>query len=361
MNNYKYILEPYKPGGRNRYACPNCGKQKVFTRYVGTETGEYLADYVGKCNRSDNCGYHYTPGNYFQDNPSIKTYTKLSEMNTTGIRSVTKSIIPLPKEYFLKSRTQYDKNNLIGFLLKHFDSKTVTQIITKYHIGTSDFWPGSTVFWLIDSIGKILGGQVVQFDIDSGSTVKAKLSDGSIRRHTLPIYYAIKKTMQTKNQGIPEWLVKYEAHGEKFPIPFGLHLIKTKPSHVIGIVEAPKTAIICDAFYPRFTWMAIGSLSYLNAERIKELKSYPIVLFPDASEAGTAYSTWEQKAQELGRLGFQVKVSDLLEKMISSSQAKEGMDMADAIIQANRKEEDHSDNPFFLYAQEMDDFIEQMK
>ena len=29
----------------------------------------YINDNVGKCNRLDKCGYHYTPHQYFTDNP----------------------------------------------------------------------------------------------------------------------------------------------------------------------------------------------------------------------------------------------------------------------------------------------------
>ena len=40
----------------------------MFTRYIDTETNQYIADDVGKCNRLDKCGYHYTPKQYFSDN-----------------------------------------------------------------------------------------------------------------------------------------------------------------------------------------------------------------------------------------------------------------------------------------------------
>ena len=32
----------------------------------------YINDKVGKCNRLDKCGYHYTPRMYFEDNPWLK-------------------------------------------------------------------------------------------------------------------------------------------------------------------------------------------------------------------------------------------------------------------------------------------------
>ena len=32
----------------------------------------YINDDVGKCNRIDKCGYHYTPHQYFEDNPHLR-------------------------------------------------------------------------------------------------------------------------------------------------------------------------------------------------------------------------------------------------------------------------------------------------
>ena len=33
----------------------------------------YVNDRVGKCNRLDKCGYHYTPHQYFEDNPWLRS------------------------------------------------------------------------------------------------------------------------------------------------------------------------------------------------------------------------------------------------------------------------------------------------
>ena len=42
-------------------------------RYIDTENNNaYIADNVGKCNRLDKCGYHYTPRQYFEDNPWLR-------------------------------------------------------------------------------------------------------------------------------------------------------------------------------------------------------------------------------------------------------------------------------------------------
>ena len=69
MTQYRYQLEKYR-GRSTRHVCPQCGRKNVFTRYVDTENNNiYISDNVGKCNRLDKCGYHYTPHQYFTDNP----------------------------------------------------------------------------------------------------------------------------------------------------------------------------------------------------------------------------------------------------------------------------------------------------
>ena len=74
MNEHRYILEPYN-GMKTRYRCPSCNhREKTVSLYIDTETGEYLSPSVGRCNRESNCGYHYTPKQYFQDNGIKKEF-----------------------------------------------------------------------------------------------------------------------------------------------------------------------------------------------------------------------------------------------------------------------------------------------
>ena len=64
-NNYRYQLERYRGRG-SRYTCPQCGRKQSFTRYIDTYN-IYINDNVGKCNRLDKCGYHYTPRQHLTD------------------------------------------------------------------------------------------------------------------------------------------------------------------------------------------------------------------------------------------------------------------------------------------------------
>lgn len=76
MENFRFILEPYNRYQRNRYTCPSCGKHREFTRYIDTQGAISFPEYVGKCNRINNCGYHYTPAMYFDEHPECKEYNK---------------------------------------------------------------------------------------------------------------------------------------------------------------------------------------------------------------------------------------------------------------------------------------------
>ena len=72
MNQYRYQLERYRGRG-SRYVCPKCRRKYSFTRYIDTYNNNiYINDSVGKCICLDKCGYHYTPRQYFEDNPWLR-------------------------------------------------------------------------------------------------------------------------------------------------------------------------------------------------------------------------------------------------------------------------------------------------
>jgi hypothetical protein len=63
---FKFILQPYT-GQNSRTTCPACQKKNQLARYIDIEAKAPLADHVGRCNREVNCGYHYTPKQYFEE------------------------------------------------------------------------------------------------------------------------------------------------------------------------------------------------------------------------------------------------------------------------------------------------------
>ena len=95
---YRYQLEKYRGRG-TRYNCPQCGRKYTFTRYIDTHNGNtYVNERVGKCNRLDKCGYHYTPRQYFEDNPWLR-YKEIYIHTIHRVLYVCKCVNTPPKPY----------------------------------------------------------------------------------------------------------------------------------------------------------------------------------------------------------------------------------------------------------------------
>ena len=69
MSEHTYSLQKYS-GLKSRHTCPGCGKKHCFTLYVD-ENGDILDPSVGRCDHESACGYHYTPKEFFHDNPDL--------------------------------------------------------------------------------------------------------------------------------------------------------------------------------------------------------------------------------------------------------------------------------------------------
>ena len=65
MSTHRFILEPYK-GVSTRHTCPNCHRQRCFSKYIDTEKQIKFPEYVGRCDHEQKCGYHFTPRDYFE-------------------------------------------------------------------------------------------------------------------------------------------------------------------------------------------------------------------------------------------------------------------------------------------------------
>ena len=113
---------------------------------------------------------------------------------------------------------------------------------------------------------------------------------------------------------------------------FGEHLLqdKTKP---VAIVESEKTAVIASVYLPRFIWLAVGSLTNLNAEKCSVLKGRSVILFPDLN----GFEKWNTKAKELSHIA-RITVSDLLERKATETERKQGLDLADYLIRFHYKD-----------------------
>lgn len=328
---YPYTLQRYQ-GRSTRYTCPACQKPHCFTRYLDTATGELLDALYGRCDHELNCGYHYSP---YQAKPP-KQQTTTSQLGMTGTTRpttvvnqsnwLTSSTIHTIPATVLQASVQpdhYRVNALATFLRKHFGLGDADALLQRFQLGTSAYWPGACVFWLIDGQGRVRGGQVVLYD-ETGHTVK---TNGY--RHTCWIHKALTRHHQRLGIPVPTWLVDYNTHGQKSPCLFGLpQLDTTLVNQPIAIVESAKTAIIASYYMPEFLWLATMGLGNLTEERLRPLKGRKIRLYPDAG----AFEKWSQQAVALRRLSYQIEVSDLLEKVVTPAGRQAGLDLADMLL-----------------------------
>ena len=183
MNNYQYILEPYN-GVKTRYCCPRCHNENVFSRYINSETGEYLGETVGRCNREINCGYHCPPKQYFQDEKiSPERGPKKAKTNSLIIPPEIKPYSLISIETFKNSLKEgndiiriAETNHFIRFLINQFGVQLTSEITGRYFVGTSNHWRGATVFWQIDGTGKIRTGKIMLYDPSTGKRIKQPFS-----------------------------------------------------------------------------------------------------------------------------------------------------------------------------------------
>jgi hypothetical protein len=309
MNNHRYILEPYK-GMKTRYRCPSCQQRdKTFSLYIDTETGEHIHPSVGRCNRESNCGHHYTPKQYFQNNNISFDRPQPKAYKSRPVTPQPKPVSFIPVEVFKASLKAHETNHFVKFLIDLFGAVVASQLISRYFIATSKHWNGATVFWQIDTQGKVRTGKIMLYNPTTGKRVK---------NLELPVYWVHKALKQ------PEFELRQCLFGEHLLIE------KTKP---VAIVESEKTALIASVYLPQFIWVAVGSLSNLNAEKCSILKGRTVTLFPDLN----GFEKWSSKAKELSHLA-NFTVSDLLERKATEAEKKEGFDLADYLIRFDFRE-----------------------
>lgn len=305
---HRYILEPYK-GSSTRYTCPGCDKRKEFTRYVDTETGELLPEHVGKCNRADRCGYHYTPKQYFVDGgtrPAGETWTPKPE--------------PPPRPPHLHDRAEVaalrahpEMNTLSAYWRNRIGADRWDKVAKDYALGT---WQegrlaGAAVYWQVDIHGRVKAGKIMQYDPDTGHRAKGSGTGWvHFERHH----------KSASDLNVEQCL-------------FGEHLLKDWPKEKpVAVVESEKTAMIAAALLPDICWLATGSKDEFKLAKLQALTGRKVLAFPDLAPNCAAYFLWKQRAIELRHLFASIHVSDILEAGATMERTLAGMDIADLLL-----------------------------
>ncbi|WP_185155471.1 DUF6371 domain-containing protein [Rudanella paleaurantiibacter] len=366
--------------------CPQCSPRhrKTLSQYVDRTTGDVLPLPFGRCDRESNCGYFLSPyhkgssGLSFVDEqkgPPIpkewfKMAAKWKKAGTTPEGVVTTLIqmegatleqaervknyiflrpayptqptqpAPvhvLPDEVLHQSLGRYEHNEFARFLVCHFGTEIATTLLQRFKVGTSTYFKGACVFWLVDEQNRVRGGQIALYD-QTGHKVKYTNKEGERRACITSVRHALAR--KYKGETPPEWLAKIPEDAETWPVVFGLPQLHRAPIDApIAIVEGPKTAIICSYYLPEFIWLAVGGKSYLKPERLEALRGRKIRLFPDLNAyhdtknaQGRTVKGWLSIADQLQAAGFDVSVSDILEQLATDEEREKGLDMADYLL-----------------------------
>ena len=242
-------------------------------------------------------------------------------------------IFTLPDEVVYPSLGHYEQNQFARLLCQQLGKRKADELLQRFQIGTSKRWPGACVFWLIDEQGRARAGQVVLF-ADDWHKANYTDNEGNLKVCISSVSHSLLRRFKRQQQPAPDWLTDYHQNAPRWPVLFGLHQLATAPiDKPVAIVEAPKTAVIGSAMIPGFVWLAVGALSYLNAERLAPLRGRTVRLFPDLSSEGKAFTRWRNVADELRAKGYQISVSDFLESRATNEQKRDGLDLADYLLQ----------------------------
>lgn len=115
MAQFRFQLEKYKTGSKG--ICPACKRHNCLVHYVDSEGKITFPERVGLCDHVNSCGYHYTPKDYFSDNPSEKPFESWDTVKTTDCRTMEKKNPSFIAPSFMhRSFTSYGINPLFLFL-----------------------------------------------------------------------------------------------------------------------------------------------------------------------------------------------------------------------------------------------------
>ena len=175
MSTHRFILEPYK-GVSTRHTCPNCHRQRCFSKYIDTEKQIKFPEYVGRCDHEQKCGYHFTPRDYFEQNPSEKEKFAEKENSFRNYAPI-KEAQPIATSYIdldivNQSLRGYPANKLFQFLSAQFGETETLTLMKRYKVGTSKYWDGATVFWQTDNQNKVRTGKIMLYNSETGKRIK---------------------------------------------------------------------------------------------------------------------------------------------------------------------------------------------
>ena len=321
MSEYRFHLQKYVAGKNTKHTCPQCGRKRCFVRYVDEEGKIDFPDYVGRCDHEDSCGYHYTPKDFFKDNPDMKPDNfdddnwrcVQTNKTVTTFKVKPEPEVPsyTPTDLMRKTLSRYDINPLYQFLCKTIGTEAANTQFERYMVGTSKKWGGAAVYWQIDKEGNVRAGKMMGYNPKDGHRIKEPILQVSWVHSELKL---------------PDFHLKQCLFGE--------HLLATSSATVM-LVESEKTCLIASHFMPDYLWLATGGKDgCFNEEAMQVLHGRDVILMPDLG----AIEKWTKKSSMLKPICKSVTVSTILEQMATDEQRKAGLDISDFFLMQETKQ-----------------------
>ena len=296
---FKFSLEKYS-GQKSRYCCPNCEK-KEYTRFINTETNEYLPYEFGRCNRIIKCGYFLYPS---QTNNFIFVKNNVVE---SEIECLDKKVFQI----FDKTNI---KNPLFIFLKSYFGESKIDNVFNLYQVKTEKFYDNYLIiFPQIDIDFNLRALKKMKYNCQSGKRIKT-----FFQWHN-PQKLNLKQSL------------------------FGLHLLNHSEFKKlkIVIVESEKTALLGMLFFKDYLFLATGGLMNLTKDKLKPLENREVILMPDLSpinSENSAFDYWKNKVDKISsELNCSISISNLLEEISSEFEKNQQLDLGDFILENLKK------------------------
>ncbi len=196
----------------------------------------------------------------------------------------------MPESFFHESYKDHDKNFFVRILINHFGYDIAIKIVERYLIGTSDYRPGTTIFWQFDQEMRIRGGKLMLYN----EADKKRVKDITYWPHWVH-----------KEKKIPDFNLDQCLYGE--------HQLAIQPkTKTIALFESEKSASIMSVYLPDLICLACGGSDGLSLNRCKALQGRNIVLYPDLNK----FDAWRKKAELYGHFA-NFTIAEHTEKLLN--------------------------------------------
>ena len=375
----RYRLATYRECKAHREwntTCPDCGRKGKFSPYIDIATMQPVgAKCCGRCNRLSNCGYHLPPREMPRNEDFGARRSREKRESPGPVRqkeefSETNNSQREASEFYEKMRRACEQSqpwgsHLVTWLRTQFPRDAVAAALKRYRVGgTPD---GATLWWQIDTQGRVHTGKAMQYNPLTGHRVKEQ---------GFPVNWAHRMRLygEPSELVVPqclfgEHLINVDVNDNCHPE--GMHrgaqstLVQTSEMQaslrflsessqvsmtksltfssssslaiqaatlpLVMLVESVKTALIMSLVCPDSVWLATGGKQGFKEQMLAPLIGLEVAVYPDAD----ALRDWYARIVEMNRtLGTRLHIPTWYYNLMDHPEAiARGLDLADILVE----------------------------